>query len=756
MGHERIRVQVEGIVQGVGFRPFVYRLARQRQLTGWVRNTSHGVLLEAEGIRLQLDLFYTALNDEAPPLAAITSINRRIIATENSRDFSILPSSSGGGELQISPDCDVCPDCLAELFDPGDRRYGYPFINCTNCGPRYSIITGVPYDRQATTMADFSMCDDCRAEYENPADRRFHAQPNACPVCGPRLYLITATGEVVAGDPVKEAIRLLKSGKIVAVKGTGGYHLAVDPFNSPAVAELRHRKRRSEKPFALMVGDLARAGVLARLDPIEERLLAGPEKPIVLLCKREGNGIVPQVAPANDYLGLMLASTPLHHLLLRDFLALVMTSGNVSDEPVAYRDSDAVESLTGIADYFLGHDRRVHCRNDDSVIRVFQGKPIFLRRSRGYVPRSIRLHEAQQQVLAVGAELKGAICLTRGDRAFMSQHLGDLKNESNLQFLDQTVSHLRQVLSVNPKVVAHDLHPDYQSTAYAQAANQLLVPVQHHHAHMASCMAENGLEGQVLGVILDGAGYGADGTIWGGEFLLGDYRRFRRVGHFSQVPLPGGDAAVREPWRMALSHCHAVFGSDAFSLKLPVFSALADGDKRLLQRMLEQGLNSPLTSSCGRLFDGAAALIGVRSRVSYEGQAAMELEALAEKSSSEWHYPYAIVSTDEKFILDCRYIIDGLVNDLLAGEAGANMALRFHKAVAAATADVCVKAGKAHGVSRVVLSGGVFQNKLLAGEVHDRLVAKGFQVFSHRLVPPNDGGLALGQAVIAGRSDACA
>lgn len=754
---ERIRVEIEGIVQGVGFRPFVFRLARRHSLTGWVSNTSRGVLLEAEGGADDLAAFYLDLQNETPPLAVISAIRRSSVPPLGSGVFSILASRGGEGGAQISPDCDVCPDCLAELFNPRDRRYRYPFINCTNCGPRYSIITATPYDRESTTMASFAMCDDCRTEYEDPADRRFHAQPNACPVCGPKLKLLDSRGGAVDCDPLDGAVRLLKEGRILAVKGIGGYHLAVDACNETAVAELRRRKKRDEKPFALMVAGPEQVAVLAHADQTEERLLTGPERPIVLLGKRDGNPVARQVAPANGYFGVMLPSTPLHHLLLIDnFAALVMTSGNASDEPIVYRDGDALEQLADIADYFLVHDREIHSRSDDSVIRVFRGNPLFLRRSRGYVPRNVMLQAPQRQVLAVGAELKGAICLTRGERAFMSQHLGDLKNVATLSALEETVSHLERVLAIAPEVVAHDLHPDYLSTSYAVGRSGLpLVAVQHHHAHMASCMAENGLDGEVIGVIFDGTGYGLDGTVWGGEFLLGDYRGFQRRGHLASVPMPGGDAAVREPWRMALSHCFAALGPEALILPLPFLSMLPEQDKRLLLRMLERGINSPLTSSCGRLFDAVAALIGVRGRVSYEGQAAIELEALAERGAAMWNYPYAVISRDNKQVVDFRLMFAAMVQDLLAGVASSEMARRFHDTLTVAVADVCAKIRIDSCVDRVVLSGGVFQNKLLAEGVHALLTERGFQVFSHRLVPPNDGGLALGQAAIAGRSQVC-
>jgi hydrogenase maturation protein HypF len=750
---KRVRIEIEGIVQGVGFRPFVFNLAVSHGISGWVRNTAGGVQIEAEGVPVDLASFQREISAKAPPLASITAIRHEEIPFLAERGFVIRSSTAGENHAQIAPDGDVCADCLRELFDPADRRYLYPFINCTNCGPRYSIITGIPYDRPYTTMADFTMCAACRAEYDDPANRRFHAQPNACPACGPQLRLVDARGDVVAGDPLTEALQLLRSGGILAVKGTGGYHLAVDACSDAAVRGLRRRKQRDEKPFALMVADLRKVALFARCEAIEQRLLSGTERPIVLLPKRDDNPISPLVAPANGYFGMMLPSSPLHHLLLRNnFSVLVMTSGNVADEPIAYRDHEARERLAGIADLFLVHDREIHARSDDSVIRVFRGNPLFLRRSRGYVPRGIRLPAAQRSVLAVGGELKAAVCLTRHDRGFLSQHIGDLKNAATLRSLEETVAHLERVLEIKPEVVAHDLHPDYLSSVYAADLQGLpQVPVQHHHAHMAACMAENGLEGETIGVIFDGSGYGLDGTIWGGEFLVGDYRAFRRLGHFRPVPMPGGDEAVREPFRMVISYFYDICGEAVNDLQLPCLAEVAGRDRKLFLRMLERGINSPLTSSCGRLFDAVAATLGVRGRIAYEGQAAIELEALAEQAVTDQAYPCDILATAAGLVLDMRPMLQAVVADLAASAPRPVIARRFHNCLSLATVAVCEKIRIASGVGRVVLSGGVFQNKLLAEGVCRGLSEKGFEVFTHRLVPPNDGGLALGQALIAGR-----
>uniref|UniRef100_A0A831UD14 Carbamoyltransferase n=1 Tax=Geobacter metallireducens TaxID=28232 RepID=A0A831UD14_GEOME len=749
---KRIRITIGGIVQGVGFRPFVFRLAESRGIAGWVRNTTAGVVLEAEGDPPGVDSFAAALCGEAPPLAVIASMTTEEIPPTGERAFAILESEGSAGPVRVAPDGDVCSDCLRELFDPADRRHRYPFITCTNCGPRYSLITAVPYDRPNTTMAPFPLCDACRAQYEDPRDRRFHAQPLACPVCGPRLRLVDAAGRELPGDPVEEAAALLAQGRILAVKGIGGYHLAADALNDGAVGELRRRKARDEKPFAIMAPDLEAVRSFALPDAVEERLLASPEHPIVLLRKRPGSRLSPLVAPANGYLGTMLPYAPLHHLLLRDrFTALVMTSGNLSDEPMAYRDAEAMERLAGIADYFLVHDREIRTRTDDSVIRVFRGNPLFLRRSRGYVPREVRLPVRVPAVLAVGAELKGAICLAREELAVMSQHIGDLKNDATLASLAETAAHLQGLLGITPTMVAHDLHPDYLSTAYAEGLAGIgRVAVQHHHAHLASCMAENGLDGEAIGVIFDGTGYGTDGTVWGGEFLVGGYGGFRRAGHLRQVPLPGGDAAVREPFRMALAYLHDAFGAGLFDLPLPWLREIGEAERKLYLRMLERRLNSPLTSSCGRLFDAVAALMGVRGRVSYEGQAAMELEALAEGCDDAPPYPYAIIRHADAAEIDFRLMVRAMVEDLALGRPGGEMARAFHCTLALAVADLCGEVRAAGGPDRVVISGGVFQNKLLAEGVAQTLADQGFHVHTHRLVPPNDGGLALGQAIIAG------
>ncbi len=773
----RQRHTIQGIVQGVGFRPFVFRLAHELDLTGWVRNTPAGVELEIQGTDDKLDTFDFLLRSDLPPLAQVTSHLRTDVPVGDDNTFAILPSGTGTADIQIAPDSALCSDCLRELFDPADRRYRYPFITCTNCGPRYSIITGIPYDRPNTTMAAFPLCPDCLREYRNPLDRRFHAQPIACHSCGPQVRLVKSPSPTQQMEGIKllppagggwegggdaailQAIQLLKNGAILALKGIGGYHLAVDACNHVAVGRLRERKKRDEKPFAVMVPSLEAARELALMNEMEERLLRSPEAPIIIVRKRPDIPLSALIAPDNGWLGLMLPYAPLHHLLMRgNFKALVMTSGNISDEPVAFEDRDALQRLAGIADYFLLHDRPIHIRSDDSVMRVFQGKPLFYRRARGYAPRAITLPFTVPPLLAAGAELKSAVCLADGNRAVLSQHIGDLRNQTTFDSFCHTVTHLSDILAIKPGMVASDLHPDYLSSRFAEDSGVPLTRVQHHHAHLASCMAENGLDGDVIGVIFDGTGYGSDGTIWGGEFLVGGYDDFRRAGHFRPAPLPGGDAAVREPWRMAMAYLYQALGDAAFAINHPVARILPDGERPLFTRMLQRGINSPLTSSCGRLFDAVAALLNVRHTVSYDGQGAIELEALAEMAdyaksplSQRGEYRYAVTNEDGPLRIDFSPMFLEILTDIDAGIRTAVIACRFHQTVATVTTDVCLRISESTGLDRVILSGGVFQNRLLSEMIYTALTQKGLKVFTHSLVPPNDGGIALGQAAIAGR-----
>ena len=747
----RQRIIIEGVVQGVGFRPFVFQLANRMGVAGSVRNDSRGVTIEAEAGARVLSAFVSALQVEKPPLASITSIDLDELPVSGEDGFIILESRAElTARAQVPADAAVCTDCLRELFDPADRRFRYPFINCTNCGPRFTIVTGVPYDRPLTTMAGFSLCPACRAEYHDPESRRFHAQPNACPACGPHLILTDSNGREQPGNPLHETVRLLRDGAIVAVKGLGGYHLAVDAANATAIRELRQRKRRDEKPFAVMAADLDAVEQFARISADEVRLLQGVERPVVLLEKATDFLLAKEVAPGNRYVGVMLPYAPLHHLLLEDdFLALVMTSANLSDEPIAYRDDEARVRLGGIADAFLTHDRPIHTRADDSVARVVGGRALLLRRSRGYVPRAIAIPGEQPQVLAVGAELKNTICLTRGDRAFLSQHLGDLQNMETNEAFRESMSQLEKLLDVTPVVVAHDLHPGYLSTRFAFEESGLPpVGVQHHHAHLASCLAENGHDQPAIGVIFDGLGYGADGTLWGGEFLVGDLQAFERAGHFRYVPLPGGDLAARQPWRMALSHLREAYGEEL--PKFPCLTEIPPEELSLVRQALKKGVNVPPASSCGRLFDAVAALLGVRNVASFEGQAAMELEMLADPQSAV-SYPFGLKMDGALLVFDPRPLVRALVASVTAGEPVSACAGRFHATLAEMVRQVCLVLRARRGINNVALSGGVFQNVLLTTQVRERLERAGFTVLTHSLVPPNDGGIALGQAVVAGR-----
>jgi len=749
---KRKQIRIEGIVQGVGFRPFIYRLATERSLAGTVLNDSQGVLIDVEGPEPQVTSFVAAIKAELPPLASISRFAVTACDAAGQQSFSIVTSKAGDTRTaQIAPDSNVCADCLRELFDPTDRRYRYPFINCTNCGPRYSIVTDVPYDRPLTTMVDFPMCPACQAEYEDPASRRFHAQPNACPECGPQLSFADADGQPLAvAEPLTEAIKQLKAGEIVAVKGLGGYHLAVDAANDAAVKRLRQRKHRDEKPFALMSFDLARIRRHATVNPLEERLLNSVERPIVLLPKVASGHLSPAVAPDNRFLGFMMPYTPLHYLLLKQFEALVMTSGNQSDEPIAFDNQEAQDRLAGIADCYLQHNRRIHIRTDDSIARLLDGEPVLYRRSRGFTPRGVKLPKEQGTVLAVGAELKNTICLTRGDRAYLSHHIGDLKNQQVVDSMNQAIEHFQGLLDVQPELVAHDLHPDYLSTHVAEeyAGNLPLVAVQHHHAHLASCLVDNGQTGSALGVIFDGIGYGSDGHIWGGEFLRGDLHDFKRVGQLAYRPMPGSDAATKEPWRMAVSHLYEVFGAGL--PQLDFLKQVEPAALKLLLQMIEKQLNSPLTSSVGRLFDAVAALIGVRNQVSYEGQAALELEMLIDEAGSdEPAYPFAMTSIDDRWQVDPAPMIKNLVLDLSEGAAVSALSARFHNGMAQAVVEVCQQISLDQEPLPVALSGGVFQNRYLTERTASLLRAAGFEVLLHRQVPPNDGGLALGQAAVA-------
>jgi hydrogenase maturation protein HypF len=801
-------IEISGIVQGVGFRPFIYRLAAENKLTGFINNTEAGVSIEVEGPEEAVEAFLSRLPKEAPPLARITNIGVADRPANHDIDFRILPSRAGEERrVLISPDVAICDDCLHELLNPSDRRFRYPFINCTNCGPRYTIVRDIPYDRAKTSMAVFPMCPDCQREYDDPRNRRFHAQPNACWKCGPHVELWDARGQCIeCTDPIAQGDEFLAAGKIVAIKGLGGFHLAVDAMNESAVARLRERKRRVEKPFAVMVANFAGVETFCRLDDASRDLLRSPAHPIVLFKKKLPERLAPSVAPFNRDLGVFLPYTPLHHLLfagksanasglnanwrspcpppqsnfhkehteaLSDLCVnsfsgtestektreeqggsrltvLVMTSGNISEEPIAIDNAEAVERLRGLADYFLVHNREILLRADDSVVRVAGGRGRQVRRSRGYVPAPIFLKEELPPVLAVGGELKNTICLTRGREAFLSQHIGDLENLESYKFFESTVAGLKRILEVEPKIIAYDLHPDYFSTRWALAqVGRECVGVQHHHAHVASCMAENHLDGRVIGFALDGTGYGPDGNVWGGEVLVGDYRGFERVAHLHYIPMPGGSAAIVEPRRMAISYLFQHFGRDLWDLDIPFVRVLDRPRTQTLLRLVERGVNSPLTSSTGRLFDAVAALAGVREHVNYEAQAAIELEAAIEDTGEESGYTFAIREENGGWIIETRPMFLALTQDLHAGVPTGVISRRFHLGFVDVLARTAELVRGRTGLDRICLSGGSFQNCFLSEHLQRRLEADGFQVFTHAEVPCGDGGISLGQAVIA-------
>jgi len=745
------RVSVRGVVQGVGFRPFVYRLATRLGLGGTVRNTARGVEIEVEGAAGVLRRFVDKLVAEAPAAAHIDDVRVEDVEARGHGDFTIERSHDGDGLLPVAPDIATCPACVEELLDPADRRFGYPFTNCTACGPRFTIVRAVPYDRPNTTMTAFTMCAECRAEYDHPGDRRFHAQPNACAACGPRLTLVDGQGLPIDGDALSETRRRLATGRIVAIKGIGGFHLACDAGNDAAVQRLRERKGREAKPLAIMVSDVMTARRLCVVSDDESALLGSPARPIVILPMRPGAGIAPSVAPGLGNLGVMLPYSPLHHLLWcgeeRCPEALVMTSGNLSEEPIATDNAEALARLGAIADAFLLHDRPIETRCDDSVTRVAAEAELPVRRSRGYAPFPVRLPFETRPILACGAELKSTVCLARGPYAFLSPHIGDLGNYETYASYVAMVERMAALFRVRPEAVAHDLHPGYLSTRFAReyAPALPLIAVQHHHAHVAACMAEHGLTGPVIGVAFDGTGYGTDGAIWGGEILVADYAGFERAAHLAYVPLPGGDLAVREPFRMALAHlARASCGWDS---ALPPVAAATDEERRVVARQLERGLNAPPTSSVGRLFDAVASLLGMRHRARYEAQAAIELEAMA-IPGDHGCYPMEL-GGGEPMVIDPSPVIRGIVRDLQHGVAVPVVASRFHASVTAMILHVCVRLRSRTGLNRVVLSGGVFQNVTLLAGARRALLGAGFDVFSHHRVPPNDGGIALGQTVVA-------
>ena len=752
------KISVCGVVQGVGFRPFIYRLAHEHNLKGWVRNTSGNVEIEVEGDDETFDNFLADLEAKAPPMAHIERVEATFYPVKGYTEFEIHKSLSQEGKYQlVSPDIATCEDCKREIFHPTDRRFRYPFTNCTNCGPRFTIIEDIPYDRPKTTMRKFQMCPECQQEYDDPLNRRFHAQPNACPKCGPSLELVNSNGNPIEySDAIKVASEFLKAGKTLAIRGLGGFHLACDATSEKAINLLRTRKRRLFKPLAVMMSTLEDIERHCLVSVEERRLLQSPQCPIVLLrWKHNSSNISPAVAPNLNYLGVMLPYTPLHHLLLRETgIPLVMTSGNLSEEPIAKDNDEALIRLSGIADYFLFHNRDIFARYDDSVYMV-EGVPQAIRRARGYAPYPTFLPFKSKQILACGAELKNTFCLTKDEHAFLSQHIGDMENEETLEHFENTIELYKKLFRIEPEIMAYDMHPEYLSTKYAldfgSEQGLSLIPVQHHHAHIVSCLVENKVEEPVIGVAFDGTGYGTDGTIWGGEFLLADWRSFQRVGHLEYVPLPGGETAIRKPYRMALSYLYTLLGEDFLLEGLPL-SKVEPTELALIKQQLKRGVNSPLTSSAGRLFDAVSALVGVREEIDYEAQAAIELEMLAPNEVDEpalKAYPFSIIEHQEVRVVKLGELFNTVVQDVKNQVPIPIISLKFHNTVAQIITKMCKLIARETGITQVALSGGVFQNRLLLKLATAALDREGFSVLTHHLVPCNDGGISLGQAVIA-------
>jgi len=764
-----LRIHISGIVQGVGFRPFVYGLAARLVLKGWVRNTSAGVDIEVDGDKDILDAFVKALRDEAPSLSQIDELTASFIPANGFNTFDIIHSESIPSAFQpISPDVAICDDCLREMFDPNDRRYHYPFINCTNCGPRFTIIKDIPYDRPKTTMAPFIMCPDCEREYKDPLNRRFHAQPVACPMCGPQVtFERLNVGTLASSDEaITETQKALANGEIVAIKGLGGFHLACDATNPKFVGELRQRKLRVDKPFALMMPDVETIEHHCFVSEAERELLTSSARPIVLLKRKPESNIAKETAPNQDWIGVMLPYTPLHHLLFTNSMPpLVMTSGNLSEEPIATDNDEARTRLAALADAFLMHNRDIHIRCDDSVIRAFDDRPLTIdhnssstvhrplsvypiRRSRGYSPFPVKLPFDVPQILAAGSELKNTFCITNKNYAFLSHHIGDMENYETLKSYEQGVEHFERLFRVKPEAIAYDLHPNYLATRYAleraERENIPTIGVQHHHAHIAACMAEHGLDGSrpVIGVSFDGTGYGEDGAIWGGEFFIADYETYKRMFHLEYFPLPGGDASIKKPARTAL----ALLWSLGIEWDEHLSSVLefSESERTLLRTQLEKKINTPLTSSMGRLFDALAALAGVRQKVNYEGQAAIEFEALVDSTEAR---SYAFALNQDQ--VQVRGVVDALIKDVMAGVPISKISARFHNGLAEGVRTVVRRMSQDSRIREVALSGGVWQNITLLRRTLSLLRADGFEVYIHREVPTNDGGLSLGQAMIA-------
>jgi len=754
MRKERRKIEIKGIVQGVGFRPTVYRFAKKYSLKGSVFNDSKGVTLDIEGPKQNIADFLKELKKNPPPLANIEKITSKKLKVKNFIGFEIIQSEKGEEKVTlVSPDMATCEDCKHEMLNKNDRRYLYPFINCTNCGPRFTITKELPYDRKNTTMKEFKMCEKCKSEYEDPNNRRFHAQPNACDDCGPHLELFDRKGKKIKGNPIDNAVRFLKEGKIVAVKGLGGFHLACDVKNREAVATLRERKKRPFKPFALMGKDVSVIGKFARLSDEEKKLLISPRAPIVLLKKKKKSAIPEGIAPNNKFFGFMLPYTPLHILLFQALEVLVMTSGNKRDESIAFDNKDAIKKLGHIADYFLIHDRDIWMQADDSIARVSDGEPLLLRRSRGYAPEPLRSPAAnRKKIIGFGAHKHNTFSISRGDEIFVSHYIGETDNLETIKAFERGIEHFIKFFDIPPDAAVVDLHPEYEATKFgknwARENNKPLIEVQHHHAHIASCLVDNRLDEKVIGVAWDGTGYGADGKIWGGEFLIADLEKYERKAHLRYVPLPGGDAAVKEPWRMGAAYLYKTFGEDFLNLDVDFVKKMDRKKWVVIKNMIDRKVNSPEVSSVGRLFDAVSSIIGVRDFITYQGQAAIELEMIADEKEQKG-YEFEIRKEKRIYIIDTLTVIESLINDLKNGVRKSDISSKFHVGLAGLIVTVSKLLREETGINKVCLSGGVFQNMVLRNMATKKLKRVEFEVHNHRNIPPNDGGISAGQVAIA-------
>ncbi|MEO0293001.1 MAG: carbamoyltransferase HypF [candidate division WOR-3 bacterium] len=752
----RRKIEIRGIVQGVGFRPAVYRLAKKHNIKGIIFNNTKGVVLDLEASSEELNAFLKDLRRNPPPLSRIDSVSFEELPLKKYLDFEIIESKEEEEKITlVSPDIAICNDCEREILDPKDRRYLYPFINCTNCGPRFTITKSLPYDRKNTTMNKFKMCERCEEEYNDPEDRRFHAQPNACGDCGPSLKLLMSNGEEIKEDPISKTIELLREGKIVAIKGLGGFHLACNAKDKKAIKILRERKRRPYKPFALMAKDICIIEKFAFVSNIEKELLESPEAPIVLLKKKENSLLPEEIAPLNNFLGFMLPYTPLHFILFQKsplMEVLVMTSGNKEDEPIAFDNEEAIKRLRDIADYFLIHNRDIWIQVDDSICKVIEKEPLIIRRSRGYAPAPIKSpFESKKRIIGFGAHKHNTFSISRGDEIFISHYVGETDNVETIKAFERGINHFIDFFDLQPDVAVVDLHPNYEATKFgrkwAEENKKPIIEVQHHHAHIASCLLDNKVQEKVIGIAWDGTGYGTDGKIWGGEFLIADFTSYERRAHLKYIPLPGGEFAIKEPWRMGVTYLYKTFGDDFFNLNIEFVKKLDREKCRFIKKMIDRKLNTPETSSIGRLFDAVSAIIGIRDFITYQGQAAIELEMIANEEE-ENEYAINIEKEGNFYIIDPLPIIRGIVEDIIRKISPNLISSRFHQSLVKMILKVSILLREETGINKVCLSGGVFQNTVLRGRVTKELKREGFEVFNHREIPPNDGGISSGQAII--------